>query len=240
MTETAENGKKETRLVARSVLRGLIVIAVLVGVGLLLRAAGIDQESGARFIDTWVRGRGLTGEMLFVILAAVATAVGLPRQLAAFLGGYAFGLIEGTGLSLLGAVFGCIISFGVARWLAHDFVVRHLPRRLRRADTFLADNTFSMALLIRLLPAGSNILTNLAAGVSSAGAVGFFFGSALGYIPQMVIFALLGSGINLDPGVRITASVALFLASAGLGFYLYRRYRAARALATEISGEEPL
>ena len=126
-----------------------------------------------------------------------------------------------------------------ARWLAHDFVAGHLPARLRRADTFLADNTFSMALLIRLLPVGSNVLTNLAAGISSAGALTFFLGSALGYVPQMLIFALLGSGINLDPGVRITASVALFLASAGLGIYLFRRYRAARtlALAEESSGD---
>ncbi|MDE0539706.1 MAG: SNARE associated Golgi protein, partial [Rhodospirillales bacterium] len=83
----------------------------------------------------------------------------------------------------------------------------------------------SMTLLIRLLPAGSNFLTNLAAGVSSARFPLFLAGSAIGYIPQMVVFALLGSGINLDPGLRISASVVLFFVSAGLGIYLFRRVR---------------
>ena len=82
-----------------------------------------------------------------------------------------------------------------------------------------------MALLIRLLPLGSNLVTNLVAGVSSANALGFFAGSVLGYVPQTIIFALLGSGINLDPALRITSSVLLFMLSAALGVYLYRRYR---------------
>jgi len=35
----------------------------------------------------------------------------------------------------------------------------------------------------------------------------------------------LGSGISLEPGLRISLSVVLFLASAALGFYLYRKFR---------------
>ena len=59
----------------------------------------------------------------------------------------------------------------------------------------------------------------------SIGAAPFFAGSALGYIPQTVVFALLGSGINLEPELRIGASVVLFALSAVLGVHLYRRYR---------------
>ena len=53
----------------------------------------------------------------------------------------------------------------------------------------------------------------------------FLTGSAIGYIPQMVVFALLGSGINLNPALRISGSVVLFFVSAGLGIYLFRRFR---------------
>ena len=73
-------------------------------------------------------------------------------------------------------------------------------------------------------------MTNLVAGVSNASASGFFAGSVLGYIPQTVIFALLGSGINLDPTFRITLSALLFVLSAALGVYLYRRYRQGQEL----------
>jgi uncharacterized membrane protein YdjX (TVP38/TMEM64 family) len=58
----------------------------------------------------------------------------------------------------------------------------------------------------------------------------FFTGSALGYIPQTLIFALIGSGINLDPTLRISVGVALFILSGVLGVYLYRRYRHGKTL----------
>jgi hypothetical protein len=48
------------------------------------------------------------------------------------------------------------------------------------------------------------------------------------------VFALVGSGINLDPAFRITISVALFVLSALVGVYLFRRYARGRAGADEI------
>ena len=92
-----------------------------------------------------------------------------------------------------------------------------------------------MTLLIRLLPVGSNLATNLIAGVSSAGGIAFIGGSTVGYIPQTVVFALLGSGINLDPEIRISLSVALFFVSATLGVYLYRRYKRGKGLNGDIN-----
>ena len=47
---------------------------------------------------------------------------------------------------------------------------------------------------------------------------------------ETLIFALLGSGINLDPAFRITLSVLLFVLSAALGVHLYRRYRQGQEL----------
>ena len=87
-----------------------------------------------------------------------------------------------------------------------------------------------MTLLIRLLPLGSNLVTNLVAGVSSVRATAFITGSMVGYVPQTIIFALLGSGISLEPELRITLSAVLFVLSGALGYYLYRRYKQDRKL----------
>lgn len=86
--------------------------------------------------------------------------------------------------------------------------------------------------MIRFLPVGNNLLTNLAAGVAAVPAGRFILGSAVGFLPQTVVFVLLGSGIRVDPAQRIGLSVALFLASATLGVAVYRRSRAG-------SGAEP-
>ncbi len=207
------------------VLRGLLWIASLVLVGYALQASGLGSSLDKAWIDSDIRGRGFAGEMLFLLVGLAFTAVGLPRQMIGFLAGYAFGFAEGTALALLATVAGCIAAFYYARALGRDFVVGRFPNRVRRIDDFLHDNPLSMTLLIRLLPVGSNLVTNLAAGVSSVAGPPFFIGSAIGYLPQTVVFALVGSGIAVDPELRIAVSVVLFIASGFLGVSLYRKYR---------------
>lgn len=227
----------------RILLPGLVVIAILVGFGYLLKT-GLGGLIDEAWIDAYVRDQGVRGPLLFLLIAALATAVGLPRQLVSFLGGYAFGFAAGCLLALAACTGGCVISFHAARLLGRRFLSARFPDRIRKADDFLKENPFTMALLIRLLPLGNNLATSLAAGVSSVGGPRFIAGSALGYIPQTVVFALLGSGINLEPGMRIASSVVLFVLSAGLGVHLYRKYHhdksmdeAIDARLTETAGE---
>ncbi len=210
---------------SRVLVRGLIVIASMVAIGFAVKAIGLDQLMDTAWVDASIKGQGFMGQALFVAVGALATAVGLPRQLVAFLGGYAFGFIEGSTLAVLATAGGCLITFTYSRMLGRDLVAKRFKGRISKADAFLRENPFSMTVLIRLLPAGSNLFTCLVAGVSSVPAVPFLAGSALGYIPQTIIFALIGSGVNLDPGFRITFGVGLFLVSGILGVYLYRRYR---------------
>jgi uncharacterized membrane protein YdjX (TVP38/TMEM64 family) len=217
--------------VLKPYLRGLVLIATLVALGAVVKLTGLYGLMDEGWVDREIRGRGLMGEVIFVALGAGLTAVGFPRQAVGFLGGYAFGLGLGTGLALAAAALGCVTAFTYARLMGRHFVQQRFGARIRRLDAFLHDNPFSTALLIRLLPVGSNLLTNLAAGVSGVRAVPFVAGSTLGYVPQTLIFALVGSGLHIEPGWRIGASVVLFVVSGMLGVYLFRRYRGTSALA---------
>ena len=215
---------------ARGILRGLVFLASLVAIGFLVQAMQFDSFLDKAWIDSEIRGRGFTGEALLVLTGAVFVAVGLPRQVISFLAGYGFGFVAGLGLGLAATTLGCIISFFYARFLGLDVIQRRFPGKDRRIDDFLADNPFTMTLLIRFLPAGSNLLTNLAAGVSRVGWLPFVAGSAIGYIPQTAVFALVGSGIGVEPVWRIGLSVVLFVVCGGLGIHLYRRYRHGKSL----------
>ena len=219
------------------ILRGIFVMASLAGALYLWEAQDLGNVLTNDWIDTHIKGRGLGGEILFLGLAALATGVGLPRQIVSGLAGYAFGLWLGTGLVLLGTTLGCICSFYYARLVARAPLQKKFSGKVRRLDDFLHDNTFSMTLLIRMLPVGSNVATNLAAGVSSVRAVPFFAGSTIGYLPQSLIFALLGSGVAVDPGLRISLSVILFVASGALGVYLYRHFRHGKSLDKSLDDE---
>jgi uncharacterized membrane protein YdjX (TVP38/TMEM64 family) len=132
---------------------------------------------------------------------------------------------------------GCTLSFFYARWLGRHFIATRFGARIKRIDDFLGWNPFAMALLIRLLPVGNNLITNLTAGVTSVRAAPFILGSMTGYIPQTLVFALIGSGVNVDPELRIGLAVALFLVSGMIGVWLYRKYRHGHTLGAEVDAE---
>ncbi len=217
--------------------RGLILIASLVAIGYVLKISGLGSSIDKAWIDSDIRGQGFMGEMLFVGIGILFTAVGLPRQVICFLAGYAFGLVEGTALAMLATVLGCIVTFFYARVMGRDFVVNRFPNRVQSIDNFLRENPLSMTLLIRLLPLGSNLVTNLAAGVSSVGGAAFFIGSAIGYFPQTLVFTLIGSGFSVDTEIRIAISVILFVLSGSLGISLYRKYRHGKSFDARVEQE---
>jgi uncharacterized membrane protein YdjX (TVP38/TMEM64 family) len=205
----------------RLLLKGLILMASLLAIGWGVEASGLFHRLDAQWVDAEIRGSEI-GWLIYVGLGAVATAVGVPRQAVCFGAGYAFGLGEGVLLAEIASGLGCLLCFLYARLLGRE-LVRH--RFAGRLDAFLKGHPFSMAMLIRLLPVGSNVITNLMAGVSSVPLLPFLAGSVVGYLPQTAIFVLLGSGIHVQPIWRTVASVALFVASGLLGVLLYRRMR---------------
>ncbi|MFZ6044883.1 TVP38/TMEM64 family protein [Pseudomonas sp. CR3202] len=209
----------------RVMLKGLGLILSLALIGYLFDSSDLGNAINETWIDAHIRGHGLEGTLLFLAMGALFTAVGLPRQIIAFLAGYAFGLLPGTLLGTLAALFGCLVTFLYARLFGRSLLRNRLGKRAARFDRFIHEHPFSMTLLIRMLPVGSNVLTNLAAGISSARLAPFLAASFIGFLPQTLVFALVGSGINVAPMLRIATASVLFLVSGMLGAYLYHRHR---------------
>jgi uncharacterized membrane protein YdjX (TVP38/TMEM64 family) len=104
---------------------------------------------------------------------------------------------------------------------------------LRPLRDILAGSPFNATLALRLLPVGNNLALNLLAGMAAIGLVPFLAASAIGYLPQTVVFALLGKGVRVDGAWQLALAVALFVVSAAIGFLLLRRHRAGQALEDE-------
>ncbi|WP_137125587.1 TVP38/TMEM64 family protein [Roseomonas sp. HF4] len=223
-----------------AVLKLAVLAAGLVAAGLLLR--GIGLAPGTAWVDEWVLGQGLLGDLVFVAVGAAATAAGAPRQGVAFLGGYAFGALEGTLLALAAQVVGCALSYGWARAVGRRWAERRLAgrfgHRLRPLRDVLAGSPFGATLALRLLPIGNNLALNLLAGMATVSLVPFLAASAIGYLPQTLVFALLGKGVRVDGAWQVGLAVVLFVVSAGIGFALLRRHRAGRALEAAVPATE--
>ncbi len=219
---------------ARVVVKGLALMLSLAALGFLFDASDLGNSVNEAWIDARVRGHGVSGALLFLLMGGLFTAIGLPRQIIAFLGGYAFSVGLGTLLGALAALLGCILSFSYARFFGRGLLRARLGERAGRFDRFIHDNPFAMTVLVRLLPVGSNLLTNLAAGISSIRSWHFYSGTLLGYLPQTLVFALVGSGVQIAPTLKLGLAAGLFLVSGAIGAWLYRRFRHGLSLDDQI------
>lgn len=167
----------------------------------------------------------LFGGLIFTLLFTPAIALGLPRQVAALSAGFLFSASYGMVLATVAAVLGCLITLILARKLFAKKVQGYYPLQLAKVSHFFSQNTFLKALIIRLLPAGSNFLTNVLAGTAGSPIKPYVLGSALGFMPQMTIFALMGAGLQVNGQQQLMISIALLVIALLLSSYLYRKTR---------------
>ena len=187
--------------------------------GLLLAGLALRSGWGRAALDAPAQA----GPAVFVLAAAAACAVGVPRQVVAYAAGLGFGTWAGCALALLASVAGCAVDFLWARLVARDWAARRIKGRLARLDGQLSRHPFGATLTLRLLPVGSNILLNLLAGVSAVAMGPFLLASAIGYVPQTAVFALLGGGVRVDRSLQIALAGGLFVLASLLGLWLMRR-----------------
>jgi len=231
---SGEMAPTTARLPARwqSLVKLAVMALGLAAGGWLLRTLG--AAPGTEWVDRYLRGGGLGSEAVFVLIGAAATAAGVPRQAAAFLGGYGFGAALGTALALAAQILGAALAFGWARLVGRGWAERRLAgrfgHRLRPLRDALARSPFGATLALRLLPVGNNLALNLLAGMAGLPALPFLAASVLGYLPQTVVFALLGKGVRVDGAWQLGLAAALFAVSVGIGLRLLRRHRAGRAM----------
>ena len=204
--------------------RAVLLAAGLAGAGWALKVLPLHDLAG--------RAAGL-GMPRFVLLGAIACAVGVPRQVIAFAAGYAFGAVEGAACALAAQVAGCLADLLWARLVARDWARARLrgkfATRLARLEAFLAAHPFGATLTLRLLPVGNNLALNLLAGSLGVRPAMFLTASAIGYLPQTAVFALLGSGVRIGRGAELAIALLTFVASMLLGLSLLRQQEWGRA-----------
>ena len=168
---------------------------------------------------------GAEGALLLFLALTVLSSIGLPRQISAFACGYSLGLIEGTLIATMAVTLGCWLTVTFSATFLKNFIKQRYPNQQQKIVGFLSEKLFYKAIVIRLLPIGSNFLTNLIVGVCDLNHKKFVSGSCIGFIPQMIIFTLAGTGVKLANNTHLIASVTLFIIAGILSLWLYKQHR---------------
>ena len=201
-----------------------VALGVILAIGYL--AKSIDFEGLAQWVDFNDRtgAQWYQGKLAYLSAGMVFTAIGGPRQAVAFFGAYFFGFWPGLAVSTLAAGLGCLLAALIAR--VFEVRARQLIRgRVDIAFEYWRQNPVSTTVIIRLLPVGSNLLTNLAAGVTGVPLAAFVLASLAGYMPQMAVFGLMGSGVDVGAEWQVALGIGLFAVLMVVGLWIYGRYR---------------
>ncbi len=208
----------------RPIVNGLVIIAVLAALGYLGKSFDFEGFFKTLPFSNSANADWLHGPVGFVLFGAVAVSLACPRQIVSFFAAYFFGLLTGFLAALAATVLGCLLVLMIAS-LFKNRVRGYVTGRLDIALQFWENAPFLATVVIRFLPAGNNLLTNMAAGVFGIPKLAFITGSAIGYIPQTLVFAFVGSGVSVGSGYQLALSVVLLVISVALGVALYSRYR---------------
>ncbi|TLU65714.1 VTT domain-containing protein [Thalassotalea litorea] len=194
------------RLTIKLIL-GFLLLGILISAG--IHYSGLSQYFNLNTLEQFRAQFAEDLALNFLLLMTLGTAIGLPRQICAFSAGYLFGAMSGIFLATTAAILGCLITILFAKYGLRSLLLPRYQLQVDKIHKLLAHQTFRKTLMVRFIPAGNNFLFNLCAGAAHVPLKPYLLGSYLGYIPQMSIFALMGSGIKMQSSAQFSVSIVL-------------------------------
>ena len=205
-----------------------LVLIIALGCAIATGAAmaslgGIDPE----WLQLTLDRAGIWGPIIYIVIYTVATVLVLPSTVLNLAGGALFGPWLGSLWTTVGALVAAIVAFGFTRTIGRELVEKRLAGCWQTIDTEISNGGLFYIFSIRLLPVIPYGLVNFAAGLTSISWRDYVIGTALGTLPGVLPFVLLGSsGLTLSQtGDLVPLVVALTLIGMLMGGATWYRRR---------------
>ncbi|NJL35610.1 MAG: TVP38/TMEM64 family protein [Leptolyngbyaceae cyanobacterium RM2_2_4] len=206
--------------------QGAILLTAACLVATALTAYLISGINPAQ-IQVWLEQAGVWAPVAYIALYVTATLLILPSTALNLAGGAIFGVWLGTLWTSFAALIAAIAAFAFTRTVGRKLVASRLAGRWQAMDAEMVQGGLFYMFAIRLLPIIPYGLVNFAAGLTSVSFKDYTLGTALGTVPGVLPFVMLGSsGLNaMRTGETIPLIGALSLISilvAGATWYRCR------------------
>ena len=194
--------------IQKPLLIGAAIFALVYGLALYggfeIREANVENQN---FISSLLAQHQSISWLLYVGLLVVAVMSPLPDSIVILAGGFLFGPIIGTLLTIVGQSIGASIDFILARKLGRAFVARKFRKSATLVDNYSHKLGWQTVFLMRLLPTLSFDMLSYVAGLSALTFRKYFLATLCGLIPLAIITTLLGHSANINSGTLATASL---------------------------------
>jgi uncharacterized membrane protein YdjX (TVP38/TMEM64 family) len=180
---------------------GAVVALRFTGLGELL---SLDTLAAHRAtLTALVAEHALLAGAAYVGLYAAAVALSVPGAVFLTLtGGFLFGALWGTLLTVLGATIGATLVFLLARTVFGENALDRLGAAAQRLAEAIRRNAASYLLVLRLVPLFPFFLVNLVPAFVGVSLPVYVLTTFVGIIPGTAVFSLTGAGLGsiLDAG----------------------------------------
>jgi uncharacterized membrane protein YdjX (TVP38/TMEM64 family) len=161
---------------------------------------------------------GFWAPLIFFAAVGASIFIGAPRTPFCVVGGILFGFVEGLVLSQIATLVGAYGPFLFARYSAHAWVEKKL-QKFDNIRVFLENPTIFDVFLFRQIPIWGLVL-NLSLGSIRLSHPKFVVGSFLGFLPQAIVFTLIGSGLGEESFLLALSKLLTAIPVLAIGAYL--------------------
>mgnify|MGYP006421154897 CR=1 FL=1 len=189
-----------------------VAIALLAGLALFLLTP-LHQLLDRAYFAELLRNSGHWAIALFVLTYTILTVLGIPGTMLTVAGGAAFGVVQGTLWSVVGATFGAIGAFWVARYLLRGWAKRQFGRhkRLKQFDRAVRRYPWQFVFAVRFAPISPFNVVNFLFGLTPIHWIPYSVGTFFGIMPGTLLYTWLGvtGRAALQGGDRLPFFLAL-------------------------------
>ncbi len=199
-------------------VKGYIILILLLAATFFLGrySSYFRQFASPEYVRDYLLGLGNWGYVMYVILFILSIPLPIPSVPIAIGGGYVYGVILGTFLTMIGMVLGSSIPFYLARKygrpLLEKFVSKH---HLAHFTHLFRKRGINAAIVSYALPIFPSDALNLMLGMSKIRYHTFLLIVALGTLPRYLIVTALGedlhAGFSLRTGIILALAVIFVL-----------------------------
>jgi len=212
----------------KSIMKVLVLLVALVAAVFLVRSLDVNFKdlTPTKIKEYLLRLGVVKGAIVYlaIYIFSIRPFIPIPPTLYTLAGGFTFGPLLGTFLTVTGATLNASLCFLIARALGKDFVDKISKGKFEKLNENLKKSGFKTLLIIRISPVGPPFdLVSYTSGVLRIPFWSHFLATMIGIIPATSVYSYFGGSITKGGLAVLIGFFLLVVISIIVPWYLKKR-----------------